>query len=234
MAVGALGDRINDMLDNHADAIALKHDDERPLSLVVATSLGKAMKTFQAIERLCVLGFGEDALIALRSNVNLLINTAYILAAPNPNDRVIDFLAYSALKRAQFLRIAFNEELPWNLRMPREEAIVRAKRWDHVGIADRARVLPAFHYDHGYRFYSSFEHSEAMALGGYIEDWNEVGPRIQSGPSDTYVGIALVHSYGVMADFLSLILRFFGIDRPDIEKDIRDTWATLNPEPRAQ
>jgi hypothetical protein len=36
----------------------------------MGSALGKAMKSFQTGQRLTLLGFGEDALLVLRSNVN--------------------------------------------------------------------------------------------------------------------------------------------------------------------
>jgi len=35
----------------------------------------QGMKDVQAVERLCVLGYGEDAAVLLRSNVNLLVES---------------------------------------------------------------------------------------------------------------------------------------------------------------
>lgn len=59
--------------------------------------------------------------------------------------------------------------------------------------------------------------------------WNEVGPRIQSGASDNHIGIALVHSFGVMADLLMLVCRYFGIERPDIREKVAGMWKDLQP-----
>src|SRR5262245_39240785 len=63
---------------------------------------------------------------------------------------------------------------------------------------------------------SAIEHSDAVALFGYVSDWNEVGPRIESGPSDSHVDVVLMHSAEVMATVLDYICRYWGIERPDI------------------
>jgi hypothetical protein len=115
--------------------------------------------------------------------------------------------------------------------MPTEEIQIRANRWGNI--ADRAKAVPPFHYVEAYKLYSSFEHSDVFALDHYFTDWNDVGPKIESGESDAHVGLALAHSYGVMADFFTMILRFFGINRPDIERELRETWPSLNPDPKA-
>jgi hypothetical protein len=98
---------------------------------------------------------------------------------------------------------------------------LRAKRWDDVRISKRAARVPKFHYTTGYAFYSSFEHSDAMALNAYIADWDEVGPRINAGPSDECIEVALGHNATVLADVLDLYCRYFKIDRPDIFEKIQ-------------
>ena len=161
-------------------ALRLRDSREKALSLLMIASLGKGMKTFQAISRLCVLGYGEDALVLLRANINLMINTAYILSAPDSVDRAEDFMAYSYLERLKYLRIGHGvDQSPWNPTLiPEEEMKTRAERWNQVKIPERAKAVPLFHYDQGYRLYSSFEHSDAFALNDYIQ-WDETGAKIQ-------------------------------------------------------
>lgn len=67
-----LGDRINEILEEYNDKMKVRHGSEQNLSLLVVAALGKGMKTFQAITRLCLIGYGEDALGLLRSNINRL------------------------------------------------------------------------------------------------------------------------------------------------------------------
>lgn len=205
-----LGDAINTVLDS--SLIKLQNGEERFLSWVVAANFGKALKTFQAALRLCLLGFGHDALILVRSNINVLINTWFILSPEDHRlDRAKDFLAYSYAEHVKYLRIMGEPETPPGP-MPPEELRQRKKRWKGTSIERQAAGLPEFHYQHGYRFYSSLEHSDVLGLGQYFE-----GPlRIESGPSDAHVELALVHNFQAMADLLRLVCQYFDIDRPDM------------------
>jgi hypothetical protein len=69
-----------------------------------------------------------------------------------------------------------------------------------------------------------------MALNSYISEWNEKGPQIGSGPSDEYLGIALVHSFSVMADLLVTVLQYFSIDCPNVLEKLQQTWSELGKE----
>ncbi len=66
-----------------------------------------------------------------------------------------------------------------------------------------------------------------MALNAYIGEWNETGPRIESGPSDEYLGVALIHSFSVMADLLVAVVQYFSIDRPDVLEKLKQTSIEL-------
>ncbi|MGH9894820.1 MAG: hypothetical protein ACREA0_23145, partial [bacterium] len=58
-ALGRLADHINEVLAVGAMKVRKEHAPLLPL--VIALSFGKALKTFQSIDRVCVLGYGEDA-----------------------------------------------------------------------------------------------------------------------------------------------------------------------------
>src|SRR6266850_6445417 len=73
-AQGIIDDVVDVLLERHADALKLRDGEENDLSrLVGGFCFAKAHKTFHATQRLCALGFGEDAALLLRSNINLLI-----------------------------------------------------------------------------------------------------------------------------------------------------------------
>jgi len=214
---GDVGDRVNQVLDQEGSKIQVRPGEDRLLSGIMGPLLGKAMKTFQAIERLCLLGFGEDAAVLLRSNVNLLVNLAYIVSDPKPNERAREFVADAWFRYTKFMKGAFNVEVDSDKSpLPSKELEPLAERWWKVTIAERAKRLPEHHYKTGYKFYSGIEHSDAIALFGYLSDWNEVGPQIESGPSDSHVEVVLMHSAEVMATVLDYVCRYWGIDRPDI------------------
>jgi hypothetical protein len=219
-------DAVNDLLDHHE--VKVRDGADHDLSLLVGASLGKALKTFDGIQQLCLAGWGEDALILLRSSVNLLINLGYILADGEPRERAADFIAYSHLARVSYLKIAHADKKPlWKTSMSDDELRQRSKRWKDTTLETRAQRIGKFHYDVGYRFYSSIEHSDAMALNAYIAEWNEVGPRINAGPSDDYIEVALAHNAMVLADLLSLYCGYFEIKRADIFEKIAETVAAM-------
>ena len=143
---GNLWDLVNDLL-NHTE-VKHRKGDEHDLSLLVGASFGKALKTFYGINDLCLAGWGEDALVLLRSNVNLLINLSYILRDPQPIERAADFIAFSYTARVKYLKRAHGvEKPPWkSTTMSDDELKLRAKRWDDVRISERAARVPKFHY----------------------------------------------------------------------------------------
>jgi hypothetical protein len=231
-ATTRLGEILNAFLDQHEDIMEFRRDDsKRHLSLIVVTSFGKALKTFQAIERLSVFGYGEDALLLVRANVNLLINLNYVLSASDPTERVKDFIAYSYSERARAVKEAYGETL-WKLDldgMSDEEIKKRTVQWRKEGIADRAKDAPPFHYLKGYKFYSSFEHSDALALDAYATVHKDGHILIEAGQRDEYVGLALVHSWSVMAEVFVTVCRHFKIEIADTKRELEETWLHLQP-----
>jgi hypothetical protein len=89
-----------DALDELGDVgtsvpLTTRGDMDALLPRLMMAALGKALKTLQAIQRLCLFGFGEDAALLLRSNINLLINLNYIARDDEPNERARDLLAHT-------------------------------------------------------------------------------------------------------------------------------------------
>lgn len=227
-AQGRLWELLEPLLDQ--GKAQLRKGDERDLSLLVGAAFGKALKTFEGVHNLCLMGWGEDAVILVRANINLLINLAYILSDDNPGERAADFISHSYVERVKYLKNAHGVPAPWKPKYSDEDLQARAKRWKDIGIkqrAERVPKFPMFHYTQGYAFYSSMEHSDAMALNGYIAEWNEVGPRINAGPGDDYVEVALGHNAVTLADIVMLYCAHFKIERPDILKDIRELVQSI-------
>ena len=226
-AQDSLGDVINEIFDTQTDKLQVREGQEEDLSLLVIAALGKGMKTSQAVTRLCLLGYGEDALILIRSNMNPLINIAYILAE-NPTERVKDFLAFSYQERIKYLRLAYGvQEPPWPPPVSPAEVEQRAKAWRDIPLAQKADMGFQWHYTQGYRLYSSLEHSDAWGLNEYIQDWDEVGPQIGSEESDKHIDLALVHNYGMLADLLLIVCKFFDIDQAELFERVRKVWSDL-------
>src|SRR5207245_9614338 len=182
---------MNEVLDRSAEAIKVRETQpERDLDLLVAAMHGKAGKTYQAILELCLSGFGEDALVLLRSNINLMINLIYVLSEDSAK-RVGDLVAYSHKEQEKYLRLAHGRRPEWMERHDWDKIDRYADAWER-NIAKKAESCKQlFHYNVGYRFYSSIEHSDAWSLSSLIDE-NETQVRIASEPSDKYVSIALV------------------------------------------
>jgi hypothetical protein len=193
----------------------------------MAGALGRAMKTFQAVQRLCLLGFGEDALVALRSQVNLLINLGYMMGDPDPSERAKDFAAYSYREWENYLRDAHDHVPQEEPIFERAELNVRADRWKRSTIRSRSERVSPLHYTTAYRFYSSVEHADVMALFGYIMEWDEAGPHIGSGPSDSHVEAALHHNLMVMADVLDVVCGYYRIEQPEVFSRLKAMFTEL-------
>jgi Family of unknown function (DUF5677) len=135
-------EHVNDLINRVLNREEIRlHDGDRQgdLSLIVSASLAKAMKTFAAVRDLCYLGWGEDALVLVRSNVNLLINLGYILGDSEPVERAQDFIAFSYLERVRYLRTAHGvEEAPATPLDDPATLQKRAERWNGVRIRQRA------------------------------------------------------------------------------------------------
>jgi hypothetical protein len=215
-AQDTLGEAFNKILDDPSAQLRPRAGEEYDLSLIIGLAFTKGFKTFRAVTNLCLFGFGHDALLLLRSNINLFITIWYILSSDQPIERAKDYLACSHTERLKFLRGFGEERSPRSIQMPEQEVKDRTKRWKDASIASRASGLPAFYYDHGYRFYSSFEHSDAFALNDYAEPLSNGIIKLDSGPSDAHIDLALIHNFQVMLDISRLVCTYFGIDRPDL------------------
>jgi hypothetical protein len=82
-------------------------------------------------------------------------------------------------------------------------------------------------YLRGDEFYSGIEHSDALALFGHLTDWDAVGPKIQSGPSDSHIEVVLMHSAEVMATVLGYACRYWDIKRPDIFAELSNLFSSF-------
>lgn len=230
-ACNVLIDCMNYVLDRYEGKLKLTDSEaEQDLQLLVCAMFGKAGKTFNAVIELCCLGFGEDALILLRSNGNLMINLLYILAKDSV-ERAADFIAYGHREQAKYLKLNHNDKPPpeWMKFLKWDEIEERARRWEKLTIKQRAgKANQSHHYDVAYRFYSSIEHSDAMAISRYVEEWDENGPKINSSPSDNYVKIALIDNFRVLAIVFFGFCKHFSIDEPDGFSKIQTAWNTLS------
>jgi len=99
-----------------------------------------------------------------------------------------------------------------------------------VSIETRAQRIPEHHYQTGYRFYSGIDHSDALAVGGYLGEEDDAGRKIESGPSDSHVEAVLAHSADVMANILDFVCRYWKIERQDIFEDLMRQFTAFATE----
>ena len=188
-----------------------------------------SLKTFAAVCRLCVLGFGEDAQVLLRANINLLINLKYILDDPNPILRANELLASTHRNRQTFFRLGYGKtDMPVPPPVAEDQLTEFADAWARTSLETKAERagLKDFYYTKGYRYFSSMEHSEAFALNEYLEEWGEVGPRLR-GESDNGVSMALLWNYSIAEDIFFQFCRYYRIEREDIRNAVQERLKQL-------
>jgi hypothetical protein len=236
MSQRVIDDVMDAMLERYREAMKLRGGEEQELyRLVVGFCFAKAHKTFHATQRLCALGFGEDAAILLRSNINLLINMHFILRNDNPVERCKEFIDYSVYERRRYIDSAHQATQPdWMEKVGTQnpdEMKARVKKWKDNTIKTRAKSMGderfQLHYMQGYRFYSSLEHADVMALVGYIDE-NESGFTASSAARDDYIGLVLAHNVLVMGDILIGAINYFSLPCPDLVEKLTATYQALN------
>ncbi len=230
-ATNALIDCMNRMVTENEGKIKTRDEvKENDLDQLVASMYGKATKTFMATLELSFLGFGEDALILLRSNINLMINLAFILKE-DPVRRAGDFIAYSHLEQRKYLDLHGGNKPEWVAKVDWSECEQRAKEWLKTNIRERAEeAKESFHYDAGYRFYSSIEHSDAWSLSSYLEGKGSGTLHVNSMPSDQHVSLALEHNFTVMATILSKMCEHFSIDFSSYGSELDSAYDLFHAE----
>lgn len=227
-AHNVLGDVVNRVLDQRGELPL--HEGEEDISRFIGAALGKALKTNQAIVRLCLLGYGEDAVVLLRTNVNLLIDAVYLLAEDR-TERFKNFLAHSYDERAKMFREGYAEPPPWPPPFG-DETKKRAKAWGTINA--RAAALPEnlrlLHYSQGYRLYSALEHSDAWGLSDYVTPPQESGWVAGSEEGDRHLDLVLAHAWRVLADLFSLFCQYFAIERSAAFAELNRVWQDIGDE----
>jgi hypothetical protein len=197
---------------------------ENDLDQLIAAMFGKASKTFLAALEVCFLGYGDDALVLLRTNINLLINMSYVLKE-NSVQRAGDFIAYSHFEQKRYLDLHGGRKPGWFGKVNWSECEKRAAAWRKTAIQKRAEEAgESFHYNVGYRFYSSIEHSDAQSLSSYLEGKGTGTLHVNSGPSDKYVTLALEHNFAVMANVFYKFCEHFSIEFSQCESELNAAY----------
>lgn len=195
---------------------------------VLLASYGKALKTLRALRIVCESGYGEDGVILARALVNLAINLAFIGKATDPDERAAEFIADGQVRHRKFLR-QWNDERTerWESRFDWKVIEERAERWE-TNIWKRATETGLQEvYDESYRFGSSYEHSDAASLGSYYDASDETQPKINAGPSDDFIFIALGCGYQAMIVLTSLMISAFGLKEEKRRAAIMERYQRL-------
>ena len=211
---------IDQVLAGVGGGFAFKRGRGEDVSIIAGASFFKGLRTFKAAKTLALFGFGTEALLLIRSNINLLINVDWILSSDNPTEAAEQFVAYSYLENRKFGRGIGLHTQPES----EEDKSIRDKAaaWGKLTIAKRAERSREFHYKVGYRQYSAVDHSDSSGLIRYIRAWKRNEIEVDYDPSDEDVILALEHNIAVMADLLVSTCDFFKVPTGDLRNRI---WA---------
>jgi hypothetical protein len=105
---------------------------------VIASLFGKASKSLLAVVKLSKAGFGQDALVIVRSMVNAAIVGAYIVSRDDPDAAARDFISSGVKAQREYLK-QFRRPLPaWARGTQWTRLEEAAKRWDRTSIWKKA------------------------------------------------------------------------------------------------
>ena len=177
----------------------------------VAAFFAKGWKTIRAVRLLAVDGYGEDAMILLRSLTNVAIDMAFI-CSDNTEERLMRWVASARVARR---RLAEHLGMP----LPDEEGTdwnaveAEANQWSGGGIRQRAEAAGVEHlYMFMYRFGSGFEHPDAWMLSDYVSVRDGRITMEKTEPSPQYVGNALTGAAICLGAMVGCLAQFFAFD----------------------
>ena len=190
----------------------------------IAALFTKGYKSFNAIRLLAEKGFGEDALVIVRSLINLSIDVAYIRLDAS-EERALDWL-FAGGKQARTLL----ERLGHNLDKESSDALGRAKSWKSVSIAQRAEITGAISfYKLGYHLGSSYEHSDFASSVTYMKPHtHEGGPQFHPWPTAHLVDHALKEGFVVFLAVLNEWALTFDIESEGFSELNDLGWKLVN------
>jgi hypothetical protein len=176
----------------------------------VSGLFAKGWKTIHAIRLLAEQGYGQDALILLRSLVNLTIDLAYICAS-EPEKRVAQWIAYAQMNRRR-LASEVGRNLPEEAAVDWKKIEHQSHTWDGLKLKGRADSagLQNF-YGKMYRFGSMFEHPDAWGASTYIEE-NQKGVTLNVEPSPLLTCSAIGGSLLCLGVAIECLGKFFEFD----------------------
>jgi hypothetical protein len=207
-----------------ANRVRLRSRSESGTAEAVASFFAKGWKSIQALRRLAVDGYGEDALILRRSLTNTAIDMAFITQT-DTEERLSHWVAAGRVARRR-LAEATGSALPDEEGTDWSVVEAEAAKWSGRNIRQRAEAASVRHlYALMYRFGSGFEHPDAWMMSGFItKEGSAIAMRIE--PSSRYVDSALVGSAICLSVLLGCLAHALSFDANDQLRDLERLIAS--------
>jgi hypothetical protein len=197
----------------------------------------RAAYLLDAIYRLCNQGFATEAMVILRSLLNLYINIKW-LTSSNTAERLERFVDFGAVYEALALdRLAERRGLKANFHPHREFELVKKKyglkrrsdffRWSGKSIKQMAKdVNLDSEYDGVYSHLSAIEHTGPESAADYVEH-PQGKILIKAGPRDNNIRLVLLTALKYYFFVEGITRGIFGADCSPLEKDTQE-WSVLS------
>ncbi|NQT06110.1 MAG: hypothetical protein HQ575_01070 [Candidatus Omnitrophica bacterium] len=253
-----LNNKLHDIADlaiEQLDAKELSTTDVSMYELILLSIMAKSRKHYNAVQKLCISGFGEEAGLVVRSMANALIDIGYI--AKCGKEKLSErFTRFSWIIKKRKIKIAemldeytkrFNskeESEKWEKRKQeiftevkkfREDYKSKGKERDWSGCSietksERAGRGIELIYQTVYRYFSDIDHGNAEALDKYVQSSDIGGTKFLSEPSESHVEETLRESFriylAITEEFCKQFeLKGFGEKIKSLVKDFKDLYG---------
>lgn len=204
--------------------------------------LARVIKTYEAILHLCGEGYGQDTCPLLRTLLETLISSRFILLDPERADsQAVRFVEYKwvILRRYEAeLQRVFPGEMPSSKEPDRERVLkqfeifkkkygIRSDRsllsWSGKSIRDMAKAVDSSlfrEYEASFRVDSRFSHPSIIGDNDYV-DYAGDALILSSEPSPSGVVVSLKRAGGYLMDFLILFDELFDLQSEKAIDEIR-------------
>lgn len=213
---------------------------ERPNTVgkkVTLFHFARAVYLLDAIYRLCKQGFATEAMVILRSLLNLYINIKW-LSTSNSSERFTRFVDFGAVYEALAIdRLAERRGLSANFHPRQDFEVVKKKyglkktrdffSWSQKSIRQMAKEVKLDHeYDVVYSQLSAVEHTGLETAASYVE--NPEGKIVlKAGPRDDNIRLVLLTALKYYFFVEGITREVFGLDCSPLEKDTQG-WSVLS------
>jgi hypothetical protein len=214
-----LAGRIREIVSEQGGELNDRAPDERELWDFLRTSLATTSTNLDAVGILCEAGYAHQAMQIARSDMEVLIDAAFVLdpsSTAEQVERAKDALAYSEHQRLVTMERGWGTG-PVGIWQPTLSANERERRrnaWASVeNRAARCTKDPdvyAKEYERKYRVLSSYVHAEQIARQDFLSLAEDGRGQVNLGPSGRDVDVALTSIIESAAHTATLILERFG------------------------